>query len=530
MVILHNMCALNAQRQFGINAKNKSKVTEKLSSGYRINRASDDAAGLSISEKMRRQVRGLTQGVKNTEEGVSLCQVADGALAEVGDILQRINELSIQSANGTNSHNDRVAINEEIQQLKIEIDRIGNTTEFNNIKVLQGSGASIVAGKQYVSRIETTYRTEVIKEIVEEEVTMTRSVWGGENAYVKEYFGVESDQVYSYKYYQAMTKDYYTFYYAIDFKNITSQEDWEKLNQATISFGCPADCPQKAKFVFDNTSDGIYNSNTSVDFKDFTAFGSSTYHVGTKNYTNGLDFLTDLKKYLKDNNPSGTYNAGGGITYSYSTAVGHQMFCTFSGTQLKVGYTGYTSSAPNMTPEARNKGTFVASSAGWEEYNEVVRVEKEKEVIVAEEKVIWEWVDADKEENDKDIRIQYGAEASQYQVIRLPHVDVDALNMIGVAGDTVETAEATIEIIDKVIEKVSAYRSQMGAYINGMTACIDYENNIVENTTTAESRIRDADMAEIMVQFLRQNILEQVGQSIMAQANQTTQQILSLLN
>ena len=109
MVISHNMLALNANRQLNIITNQKNKNTEKLSSGYRINRAADDAAGLSISEKMRRQIRGLSQGVKNTQDGVSLCQVADGALAEVSEMLHRITELSVQSANGTNSDEDRTS-------------------------------------------------------------------------------------------------------------------------------------------------------------------------------------------------------------------------------------------------------------------------------------------------------------------------------------------------------------------------------------------------------------------------------------
>ena len=131
MVISHNMLALNANRQFNIINKNKAKSTEKLFSGYRINRAADDAAGLSISEKMRRQIRGLSQGVKNTEDGVSLCQVADGALSEVSAMLHRITELSVQSANETNSEQDRQYIQEEINQILQEIERISDTTTFN---------------------------------------------------------------------------------------------------------------------------------------------------------------------------------------------------------------------------------------------------------------------------------------------------------------------------------------------------------------------------------------------------------------
>ena len=131
MVLAHNLTAMNAQRQFNIVGTSKKKSTEKLSSGYKINRAADDAAGLTISEKMRSQIRGLHQASENCQDGVSLCQVADGALAETHEILQRINELSIQSANGTNSSSDRAAIQAEVKQLTDEIDRIATTTSFN---------------------------------------------------------------------------------------------------------------------------------------------------------------------------------------------------------------------------------------------------------------------------------------------------------------------------------------------------------------------------------------------------------------
>ena len=134
MVISHNLLAMNSMRQLGIINRSKAKSTEKLSSGYRINRAADDAAGLAISEKMRRQIRGMSQGVENTQDGISLCQVADGALAEVNEMLNRMTRLSIQAANGTNSESDRAAIQREINELKVEITRIGKKTEFNDKK------------------------------------------------------------------------------------------------------------------------------------------------------------------------------------------------------------------------------------------------------------------------------------------------------------------------------------------------------------------------------------------------------------
>ena len=131
MRIQHNIEAMNANRQLGIVRGSLAKTSRNLSSGYKINSAADDAAGLAISEKMRKQIRGLSKGIENAEDGVSLCQVADGALAEVHDILQRMNELAIKSANGTNSSSDRQAIDAEVSDLVEEIDKIGDTTRFN---------------------------------------------------------------------------------------------------------------------------------------------------------------------------------------------------------------------------------------------------------------------------------------------------------------------------------------------------------------------------------------------------------------
>ena len=140
MVIQHNLSAGNTERQMGIVKGDKAKSTQRLSSGYRINCAADDAAGLSISEKMRKQIRGLTQGIANAEDGISLCQVADGAMTEVHDMLQRMNELAVKAANGTNSSGDREAIDMEVSALIKEIDRIGETTKFNDLYILKDEG------------------------------------------------------------------------------------------------------------------------------------------------------------------------------------------------------------------------------------------------------------------------------------------------------------------------------------------------------------------------------------------------------
>ena len=141
MVVQHNMQAANASRVLNITANAQAKSTEKLSSGYRINRAADDAAGLSISEKMRKQIRGLTQASANAEDGISAVQTAEGALTEVHDMLQRMNELAVKSANETNSESDRSYIQADVDQLVTEIDRVSTTTKFNEIFLLKGKNA-----------------------------------------------------------------------------------------------------------------------------------------------------------------------------------------------------------------------------------------------------------------------------------------------------------------------------------------------------------------------------------------------------
>lgn len=142
MVVQHNLAAMNTNRQMGIVSSSLQKSTEKLSSGYKINRAGDDAAGLSISEKMRSQIRGLNKAASNAQDGISLIQVAEGALNETHSILQRMNELATQAANDTNTSDDRKAINQEMEQLTSEIDRIQSTTQFNTQNLLDGSFSS----------------------------------------------------------------------------------------------------------------------------------------------------------------------------------------------------------------------------------------------------------------------------------------------------------------------------------------------------------------------------------------------------
>ncbi|MEE1037569.1 MAG: hypothetical protein U0K95_00255, partial [Eubacterium sp.] len=183
MVVQHNLQAMNANRMLGITQNSVASSTEKLSSGYRINRAADDAAGLSISEKMRKQIRGLDQASSNAEDGISCVQTAEGALAEVQDMLQRMNELCVQAANGTNSTTDRQYIQDEIDQLISEIDRVSETTKFNEIYLLKGDTANGTS-KAYVASYATTYVRNTVSNAVTNAVSYKTTYTGTNNLYI----------------------------------------------------------------------------------------------------------------------------------------------------------------------------------------------------------------------------------------------------------------------------------------------------------------------------------------------------------
>ncbi len=172
MVVQHNLTAMNSNRMLGLTTKTQAKATEKLSSGYKINRAADDAAGLAISEKMRKQIRGLTQASTNAQDGISAVQTAEGALTEVHDMLQRMNELAVKAANGTQSKSDRQAIQSEINALVTEVDRVAITTKFNETYLLKGSkngevgklefdDAKTALNGKFVSVIQTSTQSDI---------------------------------------------------------------------------------------------------------------------------------------------------------------------------------------------------------------------------------------------------------------------------------------------------------------------------------------------------------------------------------
>jgi len=407
MVIQHNLTAMNANRMLNVTTSAQSKSAEKLSSGYKINRAADDAAGLSISEKMRKQIRGLTQASSNAQDGVSAVQTAEGALTEVHSMLQRMNELAVQSANGTNSQTDRKAIQDEIDQLTSEIDRVSKTTKFNETYLLKGD--STKAAKANFMKSDYAIKDSV-----------------------KLYLEGEGDAD----------------------KNLTG----DALKEAIAS---------GAK---------IYTETAGAGKQD-------------KNTTNKLAIK--------------------GADYAYVTKLYDKKGNAVTAEQIKAKQAADGTDATNdgyFTSEG-GKGVAVAADAAA---------------------AFTEGYDVN---GAISFSLHVGADSAADNKIEVKIESMSAAG-IGVKGLNVSTeddATAAIDRISEAIQKVSSQRSTLGAAQNRLEHTIANLDNVVENTTSAESRIRDTDMAQEMVNYSKNNILAQAGQSMLAQANQSNQGVLSLL-
>ena len=386
MVVQHNLQAMNSNRMLGVTTSSQAKVTEKLSSGYKINRAADDAAGLSISEKMRKQIRGLDQASNNAQDGVSAVQTAEGALAEVHDMLQRMNELAVQAANGTNSTSDRTAIQNEIDQLTTEIDRVAETTKFNETYLLKGGDST-------------------------KTVTM--------------------------KAHDAGLKGSLTV--AADGKSATFK---------------PA----------------------ALETSDKVMIGGKEYKIVTTgaDQNNGLITLDTAKDLMKEelikansiglDAPLADGKVTGDLTSGFTITMGEQTVANALSFNLHVGADADMTNKINVNIDTMNSA----------------------------------------------------------------FLGVKGLDVVGTDGIGTQATYA-IDAIADAIQKVSDQRSALGAVQNRLEHTIKNLDNVVENTTAAESQIRDTDMASTMVEYTKNNILQQAGQSMLAQANQSTQGVLSLL-
>lgn len=484
MRIQHNIEAMNANRQLNITGGTLARSARNLSSGYRINMAADDAAGLSISEKMRKQIRGLTQASANSEDGISMIQIADGALSEVHDMIDRCMELSVQASNGTNSASDREKIQDEINQIITEIDMIKERTKFNEINVLKGVGVyapdRIVRNMFPVGSLPDWVDCPSIKYENEQD---------GKTVFSEKYAAPDGT-VYN----AAASLDFSNFaankndLYGKGFSTTCCSCNNYYCVEFTRGTGAQPPIQSGNSHIYQLGIDNIKTASDLIDaILDITK--------GSTNLGNPADHYTQLVKDPKNPNKLWIYD-----------------------------------NRPGQRPDAQaNQGLFAAGVM----YEQEVRIPGSRE-------------------NPQQVALQVGADTGNQMILNMAVISSNALGIdnVDVRGGyiyerqvvrtskgeyrrlTVEVsgADQAIRAFSKAKDKVSAERSRLGAYQNRLEHTVGNLDNIVENTTASESKIRDTDMAKEMVQFSNKNILQQAGQAMLSQANQSRQGILSLLS
>lgn len=494
MRINNNIMALNTHRQLSINNTNMQKSLEKLSSGYRINRAGDDAAGLAISEKMRAQIRGLNMASKNAQDGISLIQTAEGGLNETHSILQKMRELAVQSSSDTNIEVDRGEIQKEVDQLAAEITRISNNTEFNTQKLLNGGikdikfhiganeGQNISLGINAMDAYSLGVARDSVEASIESGATNISSVKLGDTLGTGIVGGaaitVAAEEV------AAVAPEKGTI--TVNGVTITTENYTDAYNGYTVK-------------IADGTTEGIAINHTS---KTITITADIT-----NNSTTDFSSITPSE--------TGTAPEGaGGLTFS-GTATGEETAGKVIGTDGTAGAAGN---------EAGIKVTLTSGA----DTQEIIVAADAKSVNVTSG--IFEGLSFSSDE------LKSAAGTINITTVKAAAADLsDPNNVIeavapkGIDVSTQAAADKAITVINKAIETVSAERSKLGAMQNRLEHTINNLDASAENLQAAESRIRDVDMAKEMMEFTKQNILTQAATAMLAQANASPQTVLKLL-
>ena len=536
MIIQHNMQAANGNRMLGKVVTDQAKSTEKLSSGYRINRAADDAAGLSISEKMRGQIRGLNQASTNAQDGISLIQTAEGALNETHSILQRMRELSVQSANGTETNDDREAIQDEISQLQDELDRIADTTEFNTMKLLDGSLDGSSSSTSSAGPAFGVY-DKGLKAFVSSNVTGVKvSVSATAKAGAESAIWDEAGTTLTLNLVKDKTYDQKTIDNLI--ANAKQEQSSATATPAQVSVKLSSDLTAAADITGTATVAGVKAKVGATEITDANFVGANHIAISSKKYgadnnvTISLDFTAAAGKESAAVKTAATYGTDGSLTTAGEYTLSLQAGKTYTEEDiedlLKEAGLDYdvTLSGPNpdnndeantlfVTDSTVAKALTHAGGAGLG-YTDAYLGQTHYDVAVA---------------GEGGLTLQIGANEGQTMKLSIGNMSAKALGVSGNSVDisTQDGASEATTTIDNAIKKVSAQRSTLGAVQNRLEHTISNLDTSSENLQTAESRIRDVDMAEEMVTYSKNSILQQAAQSMLAQANQSTQGVLSLL-
>jgi flagellin len=574
MIINHNMNAMNAHRSMMSNVGRAGKSMEKLSSGLRINRAGDDAAGLAISEKMRGQIRGLDQASRNAQDGISMIQTAEGALNETHSILQRMRELSVQSSNDSNNADDRAAVQKEVEQLKSEIDRIGNTTEFNTTKLIDGSiGAQKVAGLDNAAVIgkeigvETAAKTATTtptKALLETYVGTggTIGVDGAKISFetkASDYTGLitSGDEVKTKELAAQMQKDInagiddYNAKNGTDVKHITVEHTGDLDGTIEIksgSVGATSSIDLELDIVGNKTADfwQTVGANTGAATKKtlsttgdeglFTEAGAGAVNAISGLATKDSKALMTIDgKEISIDFSSGAAGAGGTrATNTFKTAATgmdktHKLSELADELQadLNNAIKNYndTASSENKVEEITvsvKDGAFVIQS-GSEDATSSIKFDNSK---------VFDLIGVAGKSSATQgggVDFQIGANSGQKMKVTVSDMRAAALGIDKIDMSTKEGAQDATTSLDDAIKSVSSQRAELGAFQNRLEHTIANLGTSSENLQSAESRIRDVDMAKEMMNFSKENILQQAAQAMLAQAKQAPQGVLQLL-
>ena len=548
MIINHNLNAMNAHRQLGVTNNNGGKSMEKLSSGLRINRAGDDAAGLSISEKMRAQIRGLNQASRNSQDGISMIQTAEGALQETHAILQRMRELAVQSSNDTNVGIDREAIQREIEQLKSEIDRIGNTTEFNTQSLLKGDtgfdvAKSNVAGVQNLSggltsktQASVEFTAKVLADSETGDFSTTFSIQG-KDFIVKLAHDTSSDQYGTIGDHTLdSTNTTATIQYVTEGDGVgeaaaVADTDVASKTAAALQAMIDADADLAGKYkvtananqvkieaiageAFDGSAGFIGAVNGDIAT---TAVAASAGTTSITNASTTIDFTsissTDLagKGWTINGQVVEFYNADQGVYEGEAIGI-----------NVGTGKTGADLVA-QIASQLNAKVEGVRVEQGTITTDLVITAD-----ALGEKGNGIEFADGGAKK-EFTASFQIGANQGQTMEIKIGDMRSEALGVKNVDLSTRDGAQSAITTIEEAIKKVSTQRSELGAFQNRLEHTINNLDTSAENLQASESRIRDVDMAKEMMEFTKNNILQQAAQAMLAQANNAPQGVLQLL-
>ncbi len=567
MRIQNNMQAMNTGRMLSLNDTNKSKVLEKLSSGFRINRAGDDAAGLAISEKMRAQIRGLNMASRNSQDAISLIQTAEGAAGEVHNILQRMRELAVQSSNDTNVTADRNSVQSEVEQLTSELDRIASTTEFNGITLLNSSSTSKTITQSTVSTFTANlpgYLNDAMTAI--ETQLEIASPTGQRNMDITYYYDDTTDTGAS----MGTADGGSSLTLSVNLANITDAGGNLKQEGVldTLIAHEMVHAYEFTQMDFATTGGNQVNENWFLEGLAMTIQGGNFFDVTDLTHTvttsnpfdgdyrsayeavkvmhevidGGLDALIDELEDPGVTLDQAIDNVSWSITGGNMTAAdgGYDLtadiindvsdFLEYFNTSTDVTtFLGRTAGGQEFDPNVSGAITDAATKGSTSALDLDATIGPTNSTALVTSKFALNFTNSTFTGSGEKLSMQIGANEGQILEVELGNVSASSLGVESIDLTTQEGSGEAITIISTAIESVSTIRSRFGALQNRLEHTIKNLDNSSENLQSAESRIRDLDMADAMMDFTKQNILTQAAQAMMGQANNAPQSVLQLL-